>query len=117
MCNKTIYRLTLKHIHKTGSQIQQDSSPFLDTNFVAHLGLVRLQNAHNHAEKPDGAGEDLDNENFDKQRRILGVGQRRATAHNAHAEAAGQIGETHGETGSEHHVAGGQVQCQGFVIG
>lgn len=63
-----------------------------------------LQNGHDDAEEADGAAEDLHDEDLHEEAAVLGVRQRRAAAHDADADAAEEVGEADGQTGSKHGV-------------
>lgn len=63
-----------------------------------------LQNGYDDAKEADGAAEDLHDENLDEQAGVLGVRQSRSAAHDAHADAAEEVGEAHGQASSKHGI-------------
>lgn len=67
--------------------------------------LIHLQDGYDDPEQPDGAAKDFHDEDLDEEAGVLGVRQRSSAAHDAHADAAEEVGEAHGQTGSEHGVA------------
>ena len=57
------------------------------------------------AEETDGAGENLDDEDLDEERRVLCVSERRARPDDADGDAAEEVREADRQTGGEHRVA------------
>ena len=54
------------------------------------------------AEEADSAGEDLDDEDLDEERRVLCVSERRSRPDDADGDAAEQVRKADGQTGAEH---------------
>lgn len=66
--------------------------------------LIYLQDGYDDAEQADGAAKDLHDEDLHEQAGVLGVGQCCSAAHDAHADAAEEVGEAHSQAGSKHGV-------------
>lgn len=50
-------------------------------SLVAHLHVRQLEDRDNESEEPDGAAEDLDDEDLDEESRIGGVGESSSRAY------------------------------------
>mmetsp|Transcript_16854 Transcript_16854/g.68008 ORF Transcript_16854/g.68008 Transcript_16854/m.68008 type:complete len:242 (-) Transcript_16854:36-761(-) len=73
---------------------------------VGEVGIVGLDDADDDAEDAERRGEDLDDEDFDEERRVLGVAERARGAGDADRDARGDVGEADREARREERVAG-----------
>lgn len=61
-----------------------------------------LQDGNDDSKKTDGATKDLDYEDLDKERRILGICQCRSRTDNSNTDSTKQIGKSNGQTSTKH---------------
>ena len=67
---------------------------------------IGLNNTNNDSKNTQRRRKDFDNQNFDKQTGILGIGNGARRPRHAHGHTRGNVGESYGEAGTEHTVAG-----------
>src|SRR6056300_214740 len=56
---------------------------------------IGLNNAHNDSKNAQRRGKNFHNQNFDKQGRVLGIGNRTGGSRNPNADSRSNIGESH----------------------
>ena len=78
---------------------------WLYSNDVARAPSTHQEDRNDDAEETDGAGENLDDEDLDEERRVLCVSERRARPDDADGDAAEEVREADRQTGGEHRVA------------
>ena len=84
--------------------------------FISRLSksfrLASLKKANDEAEQPDGAGENLDDEDLDEEGGIVGVGQGGPAACDSDTNAAEHVGKANSEARPEDCVA-----CEVVAVG
>jgi len=75
------------------------------------LSIVRLDNSHDNSKYAEGRGKNLDDQDLNKQRVILSVGQGTCAASNTHGDAACDVGEADAASREKHGVASIVKSC------
>merc|ERR1719486_233327 len=98
-------RAHAKHMEK--EVLSPPSSSSLE--HLREIPAVRLDDADDHAKKPEGASKNLHDEHLHEHVRLLGVAEGAATPAHARTDPAEEVRQPHREAHAEEAVAGGDA--------
>uniref|UniRef100_A0A183SN86 Meckelin n=1 Tax=Schistocephalus solidus TaxID=70667 RepID=A0A183SN86_SCHSO len=91
--------------HLSNSLILSGVLTWAFTTILAEL-RAHLDDGNNNPEESNGTGENLNNKNFHKQRRIGGISECGTRSHHAHTDTANKIAKTNCQTAAKHGESG-----------